>query len=225
MLCLCNHAAEAYPVHGNRWTQQTRRRPVRGETGPALGYWQGTEEPKYETEQWRDHVLADQLVSIFCADTVVTSLSSSISLILNMSSSPTTTRRKSTSSGTLHRRPSLSPTRSRRDAPSPTQPYHALPRPERPSNPPEPPLTLLHPTTSRSIPPPDRQDSADDEEDSSDPSSPGTKRRQGAALGKGRSSWMPFAGMIRDVKARAPWYISDWTDAWNYRVIPSTWVS
>ena len=30
------------------------------------------------------------------------------------------------------------------------------------------------------------------------------------------------AGIIADVRARAPWYLSDWTDAWNYRVIPAT---
>ncbi|KIJ67316.1 hypothetical protein HYDPIDRAFT_108033 [Hydnomerulius pinastri MD-312] len=29
-------------------------------------------------------------------------------------------------------------------------------------------------------------------------------------------------GIIQDVRARAPWYLSDWTDAWNYRVIPAT---
>ncbi|QRV92636.1 HCO3- transporter family [Ceratobasidium sp. AG-Ba] len=32
----------------------------------------------------------------------------------------------------------------------------------------------------------------------------------------------PFAGMFADVKARAPYYVSDWTDAWTYRVIPAT---
>jgi hypothetical protein len=32
-------------------------------------------------------------------------------------------------------------------------------------------------------------------------------------------------GMRNDIRARAPWYFSDWTDAWNYRVIPATWVS
>ncbi|KAG8705487.1 hypothetical protein FRC09_002924 [Ceratobasidium sp. 395] len=32
----------------------------------------------------------------------------------------------------------------------------------------------------------------------------------------------PFAGMIADVKARAPYYLSDWTDAWTYRVVPAT---
>ncbi len=33
------------------------------------------------------------------------------------------------------------------------------------------------------------------------------------------------SGIIRDIKARTPFYLSDWTDAWNYRVIPSTLVS
>ncbi|KAI9729628.1 MAG: hypothetical protein M1818_008475 [Claussenomyces sp. TS43310] len=31
-----------------------------------------------------------------------------------------------------------------------------------------------------------------------------------------------FRGMIKDVRRRAPYYISDWTDAWDYRVIPAT---
>ena len=30
------------------------------------------------------------------------------------------------------------------------------------------------------------------------------------------------SGILRDVKARAPWYVSDWSDAWNYRVVPAT---
>jgi hypothetical protein len=30
------------------------------------------------------------------------------------------------------------------------------------------------------------------------------------------------AGIIVDIRARAPWYLSDWTDAWNYRVVPAT---
>ncbi|THH21570.1 hypothetical protein EW146_g43 [Bondarzewia mesenterica] len=29
-------------------------------------------------------------------------------------------------------------------------------------------------------------------------------------------------GIIKDARARAPWYLSDWKDAWNYRVIPAT---
>ncbi|KAI9044373.1 anion exchange family protein [Aspergillus affinis] len=31
-----------------------------------------------------------------------------------------------------------------------------------------------------------------------------------------------FRGMILDVKRRAPYYWSDWTDAWDYRVVPAT---
>jgi hypothetical protein len=30
------------------------------------------------------------------------------------------------------------------------------------------------------------------------------------------------AGIISDFRARTPWYLSDWTDAWNYRVVPAT---
>ena len=32
----------------------------------------------------------------------------------------------------------------------------------------------------------------------------------------------PFHGIINDIKARVPYYRSDWTDAWNYRVVPAT---
>lgn len=35
-------------------------------------------------------------------------------------------------------------------------------------------------------------------------------------------SLRPFKGIIQDVRARAPYYVSDWTDAWDYRVIPAT---
>lgn len=31
-----------------------------------------------------------------------------------------------------------------------------------------------------------------------------------------------FRGMINDVRRRAPYYGSDWTDAWDYRVVPAT---
>lgn len=31
-----------------------------------------------------------------------------------------------------------------------------------------------------------------------------------------------FRGMIKDVKRRAPYYWSDWLDAWDYRIIPAT---
>lgn len=32
----------------------------------------------------------------------------------------------------------------------------------------------------------------------------------------------PASGIYRDVKGRLPYYKSDWTDAWNYRVVPAT---
>jgi hypothetical protein len=32
----------------------------------------------------------------------------------------------------------------------------------------------------------------------------------------------PFSGIIRDISTRLPYYISDWTDAYNYRIIPAT---
>lgn len=31
-----------------------------------------------------------------------------------------------------------------------------------------------------------------------------------------------FRGMIADLRRRAPYYKSDWTDAWDYRVVPAT---
>jgi hypothetical protein len=44
-----------------------------------------------------------------------------------------------------------------------------------------------------------------------------------------RSKYVPkwwkvrlFRGMINDVRRRAPFYWSDWTDAWDYRVVPAT---
>jgi boron transporter len=30
-----------------------------------------------------------------------------------------------------------------------------------------------------------------------------------------------FKGMVEDVKRRAPYYLSDWTDAWTYRSCPA----
>ncbi|TQV93088.1 anion exchange family protein [Cordyceps javanica] len=32
----------------------------------------------------------------------------------------------------------------------------------------------------------------------------------------------PFRGMINDLRRRTPYYPSDWTDAWDYRVVPAT---
>ena len=31
-----------------------------------------------------------------------------------------------------------------------------------------------------------------------------------------------FRGMANDIKRRAPYYWSDWKDAWDYRVVPAT---
>jgi boron transporter len=31
-----------------------------------------------------------------------------------------------------------------------------------------------------------------------------------------------FRGMVNDVRRRAPYYWSDWKDAWDYRVVPAT---
>ena len=52
---------------------------------------------------------------------------------------------------------------------------------------------------------------------------------RGADNAKQRSWYSRYArrlgrGMYDDVRARAPYYMSDWTDAWNYRVVPATWV-
>ena len=35
-------------------------------------------------------------------------------------------------------------------------------------------------------------------------------------------SFRPFYGIVRDIRSRAPYYWSDWKDAWNYRVVPAT---
>ncbi|PIG84416.1 inorganic anion exchanger [Aspergillus arachidicola] len=49
--------------------------------------------------------------------------------------------------------------------------------------------------------------------------------RRSAATSATKSRWWRihfFRGMIHDVKRRAPFFISDWTDAWDYRVVPAT---
>lgn len=43
--------------------------------------------------------------------------------------------------------------------------------------------------------------------------------------GQGNDKWWRvhlFRGMLNDVRRRAPFYLSDWTDAWDYRVVPAT---
>ncbi|CAA7261455.1 unnamed protein product [Cyclocybe aegerita] len=59
---------------------------------------------------------------------------------------------------------------------------------------------------------------------------PETKERSSATISstfQPRPTRLPWlrrlgSGIILDVRARAPWYLSDWTDAWNYRVVPAT---
>ncbi|KAM0073485.1 hypothetical protein ACKRZS_014352 [Fusarium odoratissimum] len=31
-----------------------------------------------------------------------------------------------------------------------------------------------------------------------------------------------FRGMVSDIRRRIPYYVSDWMDAWDYRVVPAT---
>ncbi|CAG8288235.1 unnamed protein product [Penicillium olsonii] len=47
----------------------------------------------------------------------------------------------------------------------------------------------------------------------------------GTSITSDTSKWWHvhlFRGMVNDVKRRAPYYWSDWTDAWDYRVVPAT---
>ncbi|GKT84942.1 anion exchange protein 4 [Colletotrichum tofieldiae] len=51
----------------------------------------------------------------------------------------------------------------------------------------------------------------------------------GTGIGHGSSSrgagWWKvklFRGMVNDIRRRAPFYASDWIDAWDYRVVPAT---
>lgn len=40
-----------------------------------------------------------------------------------------------------------------------------------------------------------------------------------------RNKWWKtrlFRGMVNDIRRRAPFYWSDWKDAWDYRVVPAT---
>lgn len=55
---------------------------------------------------------------------------------------------------------------------------------------------------------------------SRDPAAPS----QAGSASQGSNWWKIrlFRGMINDVRRRAPYYWSDWVDAWDYRVIPAT---
>lgn len=52
-----------------------------------------------------------------------------------------------------------------------------------------------------------------------------TKDKDPTADAETKEAWWKvhlFRGMINDVRRRAPYYASDWLDAWDYRVIPAT---
>ena len=51
-----------------------------------------------------------------------------------------------------------------------------------------------------------------------------TRTRTSAESGRAPAWWKVrlFRGMVKDVRRRAPFYWSDWTDAWDYRVVPAT---
>ncbi|ELR06648.1 hypothetical protein VC83_05295 [Pseudogymnoascus destructans] len=51
-----------------------------------------------------------------------------------------------------------------------------------------------------------------------------SRTRTSAASGRAPAWWKVrlFRGMLKDVRRRAPFYWSDWTDAWDYRVVPAT---
>ncbi|WRT70568.1 uncharacterized protein IL334_007566 [Kwoniella shivajii] len=115
---------------------------------------------------------------------------------------------------TSHRRPSHSSSHY-----PPLSPVRSRPLP--PTNPPDPPLTLLHPTTSPITPyrNTSRAFELDERENGHG------HEQEHHVKGRKRSWWKVRLGygMYNDIKNRLPWYISDWTDAWNYRVIPATW--
>lgn len=49
--------------------------------------------------------------------------------------------------------------------------------------------------------------------------------RVGYATPKSTDKWWKihlFRGMVNDIRRRAPYYWSDWRDAWDYRVVPAT---
>ncbi|KAJ5239965.1 hypothetical protein N7468_004584 [Penicillium chermesinum] len=60
------------------------------------------------------------------------------------------------------------------------------------------------------------------------PEAPNEEPQHGAstpASAQSQQKWWRvrlFRGMYQDVKRRAPYYWSDWTDAWDYRIVPAT---
>ncbi|KAJ3930957.1 MAG: HCO3 transporter family-domain-containing protein [Lentinula lateritia] len=48
--------------------------------------------------------------------------------------------------------------------------------------------------------------------------------RESKSIDKCSPSWIAklASGIVLDIRARTPYYVRDWTDAWNYRVVPAT---
>ncbi|KAF5021154.1 hypothetical protein F66182_6800 [Fusarium sp. NRRL 66182] len=53
---------------------------------------------------------------------------------------------------------------------------------------------------------------------------PGANDETASPNGKREAWWKIhlFRGMANDIRRRVPYYMSDWTDAWDYRVVPAT---
>jgi hypothetical protein len=120
----------------------------------------------------------------------------------------------------VHRRPSSSTySTPNTSTPTRTQPIG----PAKPPNPPEPPRTMLGTATSPVVHNPNGLPAP---EPPSANLERGEKGDLGETKGKRRSSNLGWigSGMRNDVTRRLPYYLSDWTDAWNYRVVPATWV-
>jgi hypothetical protein len=52
-----------------------------------------------------------------------------------------------------------------------------------------------------------------------------TTHQSTRSVGAKNDAWWKtklFSGMINDIQRRAPFYMSDWKDAWDYRVVPAT---
>ncbi|KAH3982437.1 hypothetical protein HBH52_078320 [Parastagonospora nodorum] len=50
-------------------------------------------------------------------------------------------------------------------------------------------------------------------------------RQSRRTMNSGKTAWWKtrlFSGMTNDIRRRAPFYWSDWKDAWDYRVVPAT---
>ncbi|KAM0452424.1 hypothetical protein ACHAO4_005635 [Trichoderma viride] len=58
----------------------------------------------------------------------------------------------------------------------------------------------------------------------STPTPRGADASRSTARRNGEAWWSihPFRGMVNDIRRRAPYYVSDWLDAWDYRVVPAT---